>query len=206
MEQETLAATLGLSTTPVREALRRLEAEQLLSLQAHRVVRVAPVSFEEFQQLNAVREALEPIAVALAAQMATEEDMEVAKKLLEVEEAAIHQATPAADLHISKALHRCIYAASGNRIMTQVLDSLWDRCGRYRIIFARADSSSACVALEHRAIIEAFCGREAEALQELIQHHLDAAMEQITRTVESSRVPELEHSGDPMKTLTLARS
>src|SRR5258708_37249077 len=73
LNQETLAGQLGVSTTPLREALQRLEAERLVSLRAHREVTVAPLSVQELSEIFDVRLQLDPYARALATAHSTDQ-------------------------------------------------------------------------------------------------------------------------------------
>ncbi|MCX2731854.1 GntR family transcriptional regulator, partial [Saccharopolyspora sp. NFXS83] len=67
LNQATLARTIGISTTPLREALRRLKAERLVELDAHRDARVTELHAEEARDLLEIRRSLDPLAVSLAA-------------------------------------------------------------------------------------------------------------------------------------------
>ncbi|MDA2915199.1 GntR family transcriptional regulator, partial [Acidobacteriia bacterium AH_259_A11_L15] len=69
--QATFARTIGISTTPLREALRRLKSEGLIELGAHRDAKIAEISAEEARDLYELRRSLDPMAVALAAERRT---------------------------------------------------------------------------------------------------------------------------------------
>src|SRR5829696_7666000 len=75
LNQANLAKTIGISTTPLREALRRLKSEGLVELDAHRDARVAPLTAEEARDLLEVRRSLDPLAAGLAAQRRTTADI-----------------------------------------------------------------------------------------------------------------------------------
>jgi DNA-binding transcriptional regulator YhcF (GntR family) len=83
LEQEFLAASLGVSTTPLREALRRLEAEHLVVRTAHRDVVIAPLSLLEARQLFSVRMELDAMAIKQTAKNMTEEELALAYGLLD---------------------------------------------------------------------------------------------------------------------------
>ena len=74
VSQEALAAELNVSTTPLREAMRRLASEGLVILDAHRDARVAPLTADEARSLFEVRQRLDPLAVRLAAERRSEAD------------------------------------------------------------------------------------------------------------------------------------
>ena len=131
IQQEGLAAELGLSTTPLREALRRLEGEGLVSLDKNRRVGITPLSKAEMHDLYAVRSILDPTAAELAATAldgdAVAEVTRLAKRPIPRD---IDQARALQD---NREFHRAIYARCGNRVLVDILDSLWDRADRYRI-------------------------------------------------------------------------
>lgn len=176
LEQETLAATLSLSTTPVREALRRLESERLVTLQAHREVRVAPMSAVELQQIYAVRLELDPMAAELAAGAATDEQLHAVSASF-----GQRHSDPVQRLIQNRQLHRGIYGACGNQVLIQILDSLWDRSDRYRMVLLKTDSKAASIESEHGAIVLAFARRDAAALRQLMTDHLQASMHSIVQ-------------------------
>src|SRR5919112_6518744 len=75
LNQATLARTIGISTTPLREALRRLKSENLVELDAHRDARVTELTAEEARDLLELRLSLDPLAAALAAERRTKADI-----------------------------------------------------------------------------------------------------------------------------------
>jgi DNA-binding GntR family transcriptional regulator len=177
IDQDMLAEWLGSSITPVREALRRLGAEQLVLLNAHREVRVAPVSMDEFREFHIVRLGLEPLAAEQAASRATEEDIAMLRGILAGSEPA-SDAAPV-DLDRSRMFHRAIYAASRNRTVTQILDNTWDCIARYRVLFARVGKASSCNSPEHREIVAAIAAGKSKEAGDLIRADLAASFEQL---------------------------
>jgi DNA-binding GntR family transcriptional regulator len=122
---------MGMSITPLREAIRQLASEGLVVMAAHRDVRVAEVSADEARQLLQVRLALEPSATRLAAEQRTDESLSsmaaAAERLLPVNRQSGEEAIQA-----HSAFHRAVYGASGNRVMIRMLDDVWDKSDRYR--------------------------------------------------------------------------
>lgn len=175
IDQELLSGWLGSSTTPVREALRRLEAERLVLLRAHSEVRVAPVSIEEFREFHSVRVGLEPLAAEEAAVNATDAEVAALRELVE----SSADASTSSDLDRSRSFHRAIYTASHNVTMTQILDNIWDRAGRYRVLFARVGSVPACDSPEHLAIVEAISARDRERVGPLVREDLETTFRKI---------------------------
>jgi DNA-binding GntR family transcriptional regulator len=173
LNQEALAASLELSTTPLREALRLLEAENLVTLKAHRDMTIAPLTRRELYEVLAVRLQLDPFAAGLAAVNASDEEVETAVRLA----ATPAPPDPHEQLGLNRAFHRAVYAASGNLLLTQVLDSLWDRTDRYRLAVFRQQRHQGMMQKEHREIAEALQGRDARRLSLLVRRHVESARE-----------------------------
>ena len=131
VSQEALAAELSVSTTPLREAMRRLASEGLVILDAHRDARVAPLTAEEARSLFEIRQQLDPLAVRLAAERRTELDsaaINAAASSLE----PLGSASGVEALDAHRAFHTALYRASHNDLLISLLDGLWDKADRYR--------------------------------------------------------------------------
>lgn len=129
--QYVLADELGISITPLREAIRRLSGEGLIDLDAHRNARVAPMDADEARELFETRRALESEAVALAATRRTDADIERMQEALG-RLLPVTQQWGEAALVAHRDIHRALYVASHNTVLTALLDGLWDRSDRYR--------------------------------------------------------------------------
>jgi DNA-binding GntR family transcriptional regulator len=131
INQEELAAGIGISVTPLREALRRLAAEGFVVLAAHRDARVAPLTAEEARSLSEMRIPLESLAAGLAAErIAPAERAELEALADQLEPLGEHASEHALDVH--RRFHAAIWDAAHNEPLTQTLDLLWDRADRYR--------------------------------------------------------------------------
>lgn len=180
LDQEALAQSLGLSTTPVREALRRLESERLVVSRAHRDTVVAPLSLGIMEEVYAVRLSLDPLAVSLAAAHADDSERERIRTLS-------RQHPPEDDLvssvYFNRHLHRSIYAASGNTTLAEILDSLWDLSDRYRLIISKSVAGIAMAGEEHSAIVSAVTGGSPDRAAKLMREHVAASLNQIRAAV-----------------------
>jgi DNA-binding GntR family transcriptional regulator len=183
LNQEALAASLGLSTTPLREALRRLESEGLVELKAHRDMLIAPLTLRELHELYALRLQLDPYAGALAAEKASTETL---SEVVGLADAPV-SGTAADRLAANRVFHRAIYAASGNLLLVQLLDSLWDRTDRYRLLLVQEEAHVFAVAREHQAIARALMRRNAERVRQLLSRHV-AAAERLIVQIASDRL------------------
>ncbi len=175
VSQEALAAELNVSTTPLREAMRRLSSEGLVVLDAHRDARVAPLSAAEARSLFEIRQQLDPLAVRLAADRRNELD------LARIREAAaslepLDAGSGLAALEAHRAFHTALYRASHNDLLIGLLDGLWDKADRYRraALEAREDSPDdrARVQAEHQAMMTAVLDGDPGAAEEHMRSHV----------------------------------
>jgi len=168
LNQEALAATLGLSITPLREALRRLEAEGLVRLTAHRTMTIAPLTRRELNELYAVRLQLDPFAAALTAEQAPD------ATLVEIQQLAGRRVnrTPRALLQHTRTFHHAIYSSCGNLVLIGVLDQLWNRTDRYRLIVLQNRIQERAAEEEHREIAAALLGRDVTGVADLVHRHV----------------------------------
>ncbi|MFF4415419.1 GntR family transcriptional regulator [Streptosporangium sp. NPDC001559] len=176
LDQEALATKLGLSTTPVREALRLLESENLVISRRHRNTVVSPLDLGQLKETYAVRILLDPKAVALGAEVATQEQRDEIAELLVLSE---RDQTPIEGLHSNRALHRAIYSSCGNSVLVQILENLWDRCDRYRVATLRDKAQVKVANDEHRRIVDAFIAGRSEEAAQLMLEHISASFDRI---------------------------
>lgn len=187
VNQAELAGEFGVSPTPVREALRRLESEGLVVFIAHSMVMAAPLDLQELDELYAIRVDLDSFAGRLAASNHTDEDVARLKDLL----------APARDgaltdrFERNREFHRTVYRASGNRQLTVLLDQLWDRTERYRIVlvaneadrhgdrYLRSHSDD-----EHKAIANALFKGDSERVGNLLSNHVQHSHDLIRSMLE----------------------
>jgi len=182
LDQEALSRELGLSTTPVREALRRLEAEGLVSQRAHFAIRIPELSRQDFSDIYFVRLRLEPEAARCACRNseAFEQTCAILSSSLTH---SVGIVSPSERQQINRNFHSAIYSASGNQTMTGILDSLWDRCDRYRVQLLKDDASAESNDQEHRKIFVAFCHRDEEELVRLVAEHVQASYDKLISSI-----------------------
>jgi DNA-binding GntR family transcriptional regulator len=183
LNQEQLAAELGVSTTPLREALRSLESEGLVKSRTHRDVIVAPLDPHELLEIYDVRGHLDALAARLAAHNLDDEAR------AEIEKAARELAEPHDDpVAANRKFHRAIYLASKNSVLIEVLEALWNRSDRYRR-FSRPMATREDVVAEHQKLADVVLGGDANAAEELMRAHIQEAENEliaaVTRAAES---------------------
>lgn len=184
INQAELGLQFGVSPTPVREALRRLESEGLVTFVAHAMVLVSALDLAEFDDLYAIRVRLDPYAGHLAALNRTPEDIALLQELLHPHPAIdgeVHDR-----FETNRRFHRAVYAASGNAQLTAMLDQLWDRTERYRVILVANESDDGGKSVlrehsdhEHEAIASAVIDGQASRVEALLQGHVQRSHDTI---------------------------
>jgi DNA-binding GntR family transcriptional regulator len=178
LPQAALAQTIGISTTPLREALRRLKQEGLVDLDAHRDARVRPLDAAEARDLLEVRASLDPLAASLAALRRTDDDLDEVRAALAGLE-ALPNPPSAAQLESHHRFHAAIHRASHNALLVETLDGLWVKTDRYRrhgLETGRSDEEREARAIEHQQLFEAVRDGDAEAAAELMRRHVETSL------------------------------
>jgi len=174
--QVELAEQLGISRTPIREALRRLTGEGLAEFVPNRGFRAASPGLDDVLLRLEVRSLVEPGIARLAAERRTEEHLAALRASIERETAAD---TRIAAHDASRDFHVVLAHATGNRELVAVIESLWIvEIGR-RLLAARATSAGwkrADVA-EHRALLAAVTARDGELAARLMAEHIGEALQ-----------------------------
>jgi DNA-binding GntR family transcriptional regulator len=178
LPQAALAQTIGMSTTPLREALRRLKQEGLVELDAHRDARVRPLDATEARDLLEMRRSLDPLAASLAAQRRTEADLTDVRAALDGLE-ALSTRPSLTQLESHHRFHAAIHRASHNALLVDVLDGLWVKTDRYRrhgLEAGRSDAEREARAVEHRLLFEAVRDGEPDTAAELMRRHVETSL------------------------------
>lgn len=181
LQQRELAAALGISTTPLREALRRLMTEGLVEIDSHRDARISDLRAEQARDLVEVRMALDPLAASLAAQRRTAQDLVELRSALDDLEPLTGRAS-VDDLTAHRRFHRAVHTAAHNDLLAASLEQLWDQSDRYRLFALSrdderppADHRDAKTA-EHRALVDAIADRDADRAASIMSGHIGTSL------------------------------
>jgi DNA-binding GntR family transcriptional regulator len=169
-----IADWLGISRTPVREALHRLESDEIL-VKNERGLIVPFVEDSQVLELYAMREVLEGAAAALAARHASDAELQMLEQILaECSRTAESDATRHAVLN--KEFHAIIYRAADNRYLTKSLNSLQDAIQRLRsTTFARPGRPKEALK-EHRSILRHMRRQDSKEADDAARHHIRQAL------------------------------
>ena len=171
-----VAAGVGLSRTPVREAFLRLESEGLLRLYPKRGALVVPVSAAEVESVLETRMVVERFAFEKVIRARTDLGGGPEDAIARQEELAAAGDAPGF-VEADRAFHRVFVAAAANPILLALHDSLRDRQARMGLAaLARGPHRTEQILLEHRALADAVAARDAEAAHRLVGEHLGATL------------------------------
>lgn len=172
VREEDVARSLGVSRTPVREALRQLQSDGLLDVASGRGLGVVALDRSQVLELYAMRELLEGAAARLAAQHATPAEVAYMEHLL-----ASFRRTRDAEQHarINRALHIAICDAAHNRYMVQSLNQLSDALALLRGTTFSVGGRARTADLEHRAIVEAIAAGNSDLAETAARAHIRQA-------------------------------
>jgi DNA-binding GntR family transcriptional regulator len=178
LQQRDLASKIGISTTPLREALRRLKSEGLVELDAHRDARIAPLRAEEARDLLELRKSLDPLAAGLAAQRRTNADIQAIRAAHEsLEPLPTHPAIGQLVAH--RNFHAAIYRASHNDLLIEALEGLWDKADRYRRLALQNDRGQGArdqKAHEHQLLVDFIASGDSDGAANLMHAHIDTSL------------------------------
>ncbi|MFN3292877.1 MAG: GntR family transcriptional regulator [Gemmobacter sp.] len=169
-----LADRFGVSRTPVREALQRLETQSMLARDGRSLI-VASLDHNQLAELYVVRAELEGLAARLAAQHASAEEIRVLRSMVEEDRKLLGD--PAALSRANRRFHKQIHLASHNRYLVQQLDLVHRSMALLASTSLAAEGRDSAALAEHEAIIAAIAARDGDAAYEALRTHISRAFE-----------------------------
>lgn len=170
-----LAEDLGVSRTPVREAIRQLELAGFVVMIPRRGAYVADISLKDVAEVFEIRGALEALAASLAAERASDEEIEQLERLLAEIAKAVEEKDAARLVELDTRFHDLLYKASRNERLGQILSSLREQIQRFRTQTLSNPARMRVALEEHRSLVEALAARDAEAAARCAAQHIESA-------------------------------
>ncbi|MGH7500490.1 MAG: GntR family transcriptional regulator [Longimicrobiales bacterium] len=195
LRQDALAADLGVSRIPVREALRQLEAEGLVSFSPHSGAVVSSLSLAEIEELFAIRGLLESEVLRQAIPQLTNEDLDRADAALEAYEAAFERHDVAQWGALNWRFHSTLLSAANRPLTLGVLGNLHNQSDRYMRMQLALTRGEVRAIGEHRAIAAAVRRRDIETAVALLRHHIVSAGESLIEFLRVQRTPAISARG-----------
>lgn len=168
-----LANKMGVSRTPVREAIRKLELEGLVLMTPRRGAEVAGITEKDMVDVLEVRKAMERLAVELACDKITDEEIEKLKEEIALQKLAIKNNDLQEIVRLDVEFHDRLYGSTGNKRLIQMLNNLREHIYRYRIAYIKDVTQRNLLIDEHTLIIESIINRDKISAMKAIEKHID---------------------------------
>ncbi|MFF5477503.1 GntR family transcriptional regulator [Streptomyces sp. NPDC012935] len=174
INEDQLAQSLGVGRTPVREALKRLQYERLITTYPRRGTFATDVNITDLAHISEVRLELEPLAAAQAARRATAADRAVLTALrVELESEGPRQRAAAELMHLDLQVHRAIYAATHNPYLEDTLVRHDNLATRIWCLFVDRLSDMAGHVEEHGPLVESIVAGDPDKAAQLARSHVE---------------------------------
>lgn len=170
-----LAEELGVSRTPVREAIRKLELEGFVVMIPRRGTYVAGLSIKDINEVFEIRTALDVLAAGLAAERITEEELEQMERLMVEIGEHIDKGDMEAIITLDSEFHDILYKASRNDRLVGIINNLREQFTRFRSISIAYPGRLKNTLEEHRQLVEAIAQRNSDVAQQLAREHMENA-------------------------------
>ena len=166
-----LVSDLGVSRTPVREALRRLEQEHIIEITARGIV-ILGVTEQDLEDIFAVRMQIEGMASYHAAKRITDEELAELRETLELQEFYVGKKDPDRIKTMDSRFHQLIYRFCGSTVLFDTLMPLHKKVQKYRRASVENNNRAQQSAKEHRAIYEAIAAHDADLASKYTTEHI----------------------------------
>lgn len=181
LKENTIGNELGVSRTPVREALRQLELEGLVNIIPNKGAYVTGISEKDIHDIYVIRSYLEGLCARWACEHISEEQLQALEEVVYLSEFHIKKQHHEQVLELDNKFHELIYEASNSKILNHVLSDFHHYVQRVRKISLsrpeRAEKSNA----EHTAIVEAIRQRDGEKAETLAHEHIIRTIDNLSK-------------------------
>lgn len=178
-----LANRLGVSRTPIREAIRKLELEGLVIMIPRRGAEVAQITEKNLKDVLEVRRALDALCVELACDRISAEELEQLEKACEEFERATQTQDTTIIAKADVELHDIIVRATGNQRLIQLINNLSEQMYRYRFEYIKDEDRHDNLVDEHRMIYESIVKRDKKSAAQAAKLHIDNQEKSIIRQI-----------------------
>ncbi len=170
IKEVNLSQELGVSRTPIREAIRRLEAEGLVQETAAGV-EILGVTDQDLYDICEIRQCLEGLAARKAAGRITPEQLQQLQEIIELQEFYIARGNADQIKNTDSSFHTAIYACCGSAVLQDMLTTLHKRIQKYRMLSVQNREHAAQVAAEHCRIYEALAAHDPQQAEKMAEEH-----------------------------------
>ena len=174
-----LANKLGVTRTPIREAIRKLELEGLVLMIPRKGAEVAEITEKSLRDVLEVRRALEELSVQLACEKITKEEIRELERVAKEFQQVVKSSDITEIAEVDVRFHDIIYTATDNQKLIQLLNNLREQMYRYRVEYLKRDGVFPQLIAEHEAIIRHIENNEKEKATEVMCRHIDNQVEAV---------------------------
>jgi DNA-binding GntR family transcriptional regulator len=178
-----LAEKMGVSRTPVREAIRKLELEGLVDMVARRGAQVADLSVKDIMDVLEVRASLDGLATSLSSTRITQDELKELKHINTQFTNYVEKENLQGIIKKDVEFHDIIYRSSRNEKLIQIASNLREQVQRFRVIYLKDFSSTKDIIKEHNEILEAIQNKDSNNAQSLAQKHIKKQEESIINSL-----------------------
>ncbi|MBE5883819.1 MAG: GntR family transcriptional regulator [Lachnospiraceae bacterium] len=182
-----LANKLGVSRTPIREAIRKLELEGLVTMIPRRGAEVAQITEKSMNDVLEVRRAMDALCVELACERISEEELDKLKLACEGFEQAVKTKDAKKIAQADVALHDIIVQATGNQRLIQLVNNLSEQMYRYRFEYIKDFSQHDRLVEEHKIIYESMVRKDKDTASQAAKTHIDNQKRAIIKQIRLER-------------------
>jgi DNA-binding GntR family transcriptional regulator len=172
LKETTIGAELGVSRTPVREALRQLELEGLVNIIPNKGAYVNGISEKDIHDIYIIRSYLEGLCARWACEHITQEQIDELEEVVYLSEFHAKKEHHEQIVELDNKFHQLIYEASSSKILNHVLSDFHHYVQRIRKITLASDHRAANSNKEHTAILDAIRQRDGEKAENLAHEHI----------------------------------
>lgn len=183
-----LANKLGVSRTPIREALRKLELEGLVNMVPRKGAEVADITEKSLRDVLEVRKALEELSVQLACEKITEEEIEELKRVAERFKDTLNDQDVTKIAEADVAFHDVIYTATDNQKLILLLNNLREQMYRYRVEYLKKEEAYPQLIAEHEELIDNISKRNKEEVTRIMCEHIDNQVATVINVIHTKKV------------------
>lgn len=188
-----IAEELGVSRTPVREAIRKLELEGYVIMLPRRGTYVANLSIKDINEVYEIRASIDALAAGLAAERITDDELEQMERMLVATVEAFDKGDMDRVVEYDTKFHDVLYCASRNARLVGIINNLREQLTRFRSISMAYPGRMKKTMEEHGRMVEAIAQRDVELAQQLARQHMEnseqALLLDLQKVVEKSANP-----------------
>jgi DNA-binding GntR family transcriptional regulator len=186
--EESMAADIGVSRTPVREALQKLEQEGLIFRLPNTGFAVKGVSEEEVEDILGLQSVLERYAARLATESVTEKEIQSLNDIIVRQEECLENANTETFIRLDSEFHDTIHRAAKNNRLYELTQNLRDCMDRYRVIvFCSSLARFYLSVKDHKKIVSLMRTKDAKGIEKLISRHISRGKDVIKKNIGSER-------------------